>query len=142
MNSQSPKNSYRKPFKPAMDKGWWHKKKFYLFYLLRESTAFLMLWVSVELMFGVICTYTNQYGQDEFYRFIFFLQNPFVVFINILALISALYHTFTWFCLAPKAMSKSKLTYKIHPVISILIFWLITIILSVGILLLVTGHFR
>lgn len=134
--------SYRKPYLADMPNNWWSKLRYYLFYIVRESTAFFMLWISIVLMYGVICAQVNEVGRDEFYRFIFFLQNPIVIVINILALIAALIHSFTWFNLAPKATNIIFAGKKLSATPMVIGFWLVTIILSVMLLLLVLGYFR
>lgn len=105
MNSSESDKLYRKPHLNQMESNWWLKLRCYFFYILRESTAFFMIWTSLVLMFGVVCSHINEMGQNEFYRFIFFLQHPVVIVINTLALLSALIHSLTWFNLAPKAMN-------------------------------------
>ncbi|MDF7666291.1 hypothetical protein PT273_00210 [Orbaceae bacterium ESL0727] len=67
------------------------------FYFLRESSAFFLIWLSLLLMYSIICAYTNQVGQDEFYRVIFFLQKPWVITLNGVALLMLLLHTAIWF---------------------------------------------
>ena len=44
--------------------------------IIDKLTPFSMIWVSLVLMYGVICMYTNRMGQDEFYRFYLFLTKP------------------------------------------------------------------
>lgn len=131
---------YRKLFMPPMANNWWRKSPAYLFYILREATAFFMIWISAEVMYGVICSHMNEFGQDEFYRFIFFLQNPLVVIVNTLALIAALLHTVTWFNLAPKAINLVIAGQKPPAIIFILALWIITVLLSTILFMVILGY--
>lgn len=126
--------TYRKPYQPKMEKRWWLKLPYYFFYIIRESTAFFMIWVSMVLMFGVICAHTNELGQDEFFRFIFFLRSPFAIVMNILALLAALLHTITWFNLVPKAVSVVILGQKPPAILLISSMWIMTLLASAGVL--------
>lgn len=142
MNMNSSGGSYRKPFKPKMDSNWWCKLSYYAFYIARESTAFFMLWVSIVLMYAVVCSHPNEMGQNEFYRFYYFLQHPVVITINVLALLAALLHTITWFNLAPKAANIVVAGKKTPSILLITGLWIITIGISLVLLLLVFGYFK
>ncbi|WP_392562795.1 hypothetical protein RHO12_04755 [Orbus sturtevantii] len=134
--------SYRKPCSANIPNNWWLKLRYYLFYTVRESTSFFMLWVSIVLMYGVICTNTNEMGRDEFYRFIFFLQHPVVIVLNVLSLVAALFHSITWFNLVPKATNIVLSRKKLSPILVTIGFWLVTIAVSTALLLLVFGYFK
>lgn len=142
MSTNDSQKSYRKPHVAKIEGNWWLKSRYYLFYIIRESTAFAMIWLSMVLMFGVICAKTNDLGQDEFYRFIFFLQNPFVIALNVLALMATLFHSITWFNLAPKAINVVIAGKQPPTWFFIIALWSITIIVSIIMLLLVLGYFR
>jgi fumarate reductase subunit C len=43
-------------------------------------------------------------GNDEYQRFLHWAANPWVVLVNVVALIFVVFHAITWFNLAPKAM--------------------------------------
>jgi len=81
-----------------MNARWWMKNPFYRFYMLRESTAVFAVWISLLLIYSL----ANPLG---FYEFI---SNPLVILLNLVALAAALFHTKTWFDLAPKAMNVSE----------------------------------
>jgi len=142
MNIDNQNKSYRNPHCAKMDTKWWRKITHYTFYIMRESTAFFMIWVSIVLMYGVVCAHTNDVGQDEFYRFIFFLQHPIVVVINVLALLAALLHTVTWFNLAPKATNVVIAAKKPPSFMFVASLWIITLAVSICLLMTVYGYFR
>ncbi|MDF7670036.1 hypothetical protein PT276_02250 [Orbaceae bacterium ESL0721] len=72
-----------------------NKQQKLLFYI-RETPAFFLIWLSMLLLYAAICSYTNQMGQDEFYRVIFFLRNNLVVAINVVALLILSIHLIIW----------------------------------------------
>ncbi|KFA59941.1 hypothetical protein GAPWKB11_0684 [Gilliamella apicola] len=78
--------------------------------------------------------YTNAAGQDEFYRFIFFLQKPIVIILNSVALLLALAHSLMWFKQMPNL-----LMFKSKPQSFLLIasLWLITIMGSAWLIIVV-----
>jgi fumarate reductase subunit C len=105
--------------------------------ILNKLVPFSMIWVSLVLMFGVICMYTNAIGQDEFYRFIFFLQSPLVVTINAIALLLALFHSINWFRLIPNVIFKQSIHKKWQVYLLITGLWGVTVVISCCLLLLI-----
>jgi fumarate reductase subunit C len=105
--------------------------------ILNKLVPFSMIWVSLVLMFGVICMYTNAMGQDEFYRFIFFLQSPLVVTINAIALLLALFHSINWFRLIPNVIFKQSIHKKWQVYLLITGLWGVTVVISCCLLLLI-----
>ena len=103
--------------------------------IIDKLTAFSMIWVSMVLMYGVICMYTNAMGQDEFYRFIFFLQSPLTVIINVIALLLALFHSINWFRLIAKVVFKQTTHKKGQVYLLIISLCVVTLLLSYCLLL-------
>ena len=103
--------------------------------IIDKLTAFSMIWVSMVLMYGVICMYTNAMGQDEFYRFIFFLQSPLAVIINVIALLLALFHSINWFRLIAKVVFKQTTHKKGQVYLLIISLCVVTLLLSYCLLL-------
>lgn len=103
--------------------------------IIDKLTAFSMIWVSMVLMYGVICMYTNAMGQDEFYRFIFFLQSPLAVIINVIALLLALFHSINWFRLIANVVFKQTTHKKGQVYLLIIGLCVVTLLLSYCLLL-------
>ena len=103
--------------------------------IIDKLTAFSMIWVSMVLMYGVICMYTNAMGQDEFYRFIFFLQSPLAVIINVIALLLTLFHSINWFRLIAKVVFKQTTHKKGLVYLLIIGLCVVTLLLSYCLLL-------
>ncbi|WP_294964423.1 hypothetical protein [uncultured Gilliamella sp.] len=112
-------------------------KRTVLFSIIHKLIPFSMLWVSLILMYGVICMYTNAVGQDEFYRFIFFLRHPIVVAINSLVLFVALLHSILWFNSTTKILPLNQGNQKSRAWLMSAGLWIVTIAISIFLLLLV-----
>jgi len=114
-----------------MPTSWWKSLPFYRFYMLREGTAIMAVWFSIELIFGL---FALKHGPESWAGFVGFLQNPVVLILNLIALAAALLHTKTWFELAPKAATVIVKDEKLGsgPVITGL--WVVTAIVTVVIL--------
>ncbi|MWP49641.1 MULTISPECIES: hypothetical protein [unclassified Gilliamella] len=98
--------------------------------IMHKLVPFSMIWVSLVLIYGVVCMYTNAVGQDEFYRFIFFLRNPFVVTLNCIALFISVFHTIVWFNLLPKTISSAMFNKKSNALLVIAGLWVVTFAVS------------
>ncbi|NDO83482.1 fumarate reductase subunit C [Citrobacter sp. NCU1] len=121
----------RKAYVRPMTSTWWKKLPFYRFYMLRESTAALAAWFSIELIFGL---FALKHGAESWMGFVGFLQNPVVVILNLIALAAALLHTKTWFELAPKAANIIVKDEKMGPEPIIKGLWAVTAVATVVIL--------
>ena len=90
--------SYRKPYNPPVKKlTWWLDNPFYIYYMVRDGPAVLALCEggSAPTLTGV-APYI-WYLQN-------FLGNPVIIAINVVILVSQLFHAVTWFALMPKAV--------------------------------------
>ena len=87
--------SKRKPYIRQMTGSWWKGHPYYRFYMMREGTAVFAIWASLLLLCGMA-------SPDGIIRV---LSNPLIIFINVVALAAALFHSKTWFELAPKAVN-------------------------------------
>lgn len=114
----------------------------YLSNIAKKANAFFMLWISMVLMYGVVCNYSNEFGQDEFYRFIFFLQHPIVIFLNILSLFFALFHTITYFYCISKTTLLIKNSSKLTRFTLYILLWIVMISVSITLVLMVLGYFK
>lgn len=93
--------SKRKPYTRELPKDWWMKQLFYTKYMLREGSSLLITLYSLILAWGVL---RLSQGEAAFNAWLEALNNPFAILLHLIALVFALYHTITWFSLAPKAV--------------------------------------
>lgn len=88
-------------YQPRISIWWWLTKPSYLLFVLRELSSVFIAWFIVFLLLLVRAVYQ---GAAEYERFLNFAANPFVVFVNLVALAFVLLHTVTWFALTPQAL--------------------------------------
>ncbi|WP_354623339.1 fumarate reductase subunit C [Psychromonas sp. MME2] len=92
--------SKRKPYVRELPNDWWMKQLFYTKYMIREGTSVLITIYSLILAWGVL---RLSQGEAAFNAWLEALHNPFAILLHLIMLVFALYHTVTWFSLAPKA---------------------------------------
>jgi fumarate reductase subunit C len=80
---------------------WWLRRRSYLVFILRELSSVFVAWYVVFLL---MLTHAVGQGNDEYQRFLHWAANPWVVLVNVVALIFVMFHAITWFNLAPKAI--------------------------------------
>ena len=125
--------SKRKPYVRAIQSSWWQSLRAYRLYILRESTAIPTVWFSLILIYAVLAMGK---GGSAFDGFIAFLQNPFILILNIVTLVAVLFHSKTWFVCAPKASMLIVKGKKVPDIVPIMGLWSVTLIVSIAILLL------
>ncbi|MCG6201740.1 fumarate reductase subunit C [Psychromonas antarctica] len=92
--------SKRNPYIRKLPMDWWMKQLFYTKYMIREGSSVFVTLYSLILAWGV---FRLSQGEVAFNGWLDALQSPFAILLHIIMLILALYHTITWFSLAPKA---------------------------------------
>ncbi|MGL1959534.1 MAG: fumarate reductase subunit C [Colwellia sp.] len=93
--------SKRKPYKQTMATNWWLQNKSYKDYMLRSATSIFILLYSVLLFSGL---YALTAGESAFNDWLTMQQSSAFIVFHVITLIAVLYHTGTWFALAPKTM--------------------------------------
>ena len=113
---------------------WWTKKWSHIWFILRELTS-----IGVAFYALIIVRYVHaiNQGPESYASFLSWLQSPLAIILHCVAFVLAVYHSITWFNLAPKAMVIklgkqrvpdyiiSGLNYATWIILSILITWLI-----------------
>lgn len=124
----------RKPFVRPM-RGWWLKNPFYIKYLIREATSVFVGIYAVVLLEGLMALAE---GASSFNAWLTAMHSPLAIAFHIVALAAALYHTVTWFAVAPKVaplifigkqrVQASAITaaqYIVAVVVYAILFWMI-----------------
>jgi len=93
--------SKRKPYTRELPTDWWMKQLFYTKYMIREGSSVFITIYSLILAWGVL---RLSQGEVAFNAWMTSLQSPVAIIVHLIALGLALYHTVTWFSLAPKAV--------------------------------------
>ena len=105
--------SFRKPYNPPVkNMTWWLENSFYTKYMIREGTAVLALFAVLEIVFGIFMLALCDIGPIPTLSGIApyawylqsFLGNPIIIALNVVVLVSQLYHAVTWFALMPAAV--------------------------------------
>lgn len=93
--------SKRKPYHRQLKNDWWLKNLFFTKYMLREGSSIFIIIYTLTLAWGLFRL--NQ-GENAFNAWLTALQHPIAIIFHLIALAFALYHSITWFSLAPKAL--------------------------------------
>jgi len=93
--------SKRKPYQREVQSTWWLKSKFYTLYMIREGSSIFITLYSLILAWGIL---RLSQGEAAFDAWLSALQHPVFILLHLITLILALYHSITWFSLAPKAV--------------------------------------
>ena len=97
----------RRPYVREMPKfSWWLKKKFYTEYMAREATCIFITLYSIMLIVGL---WRLSQGPEQYEAFLAAVQSPLGVILQLIALAFAVYHTVSWFKLAPRGMKPIRL---------------------------------
>jgi fumarate reductase subunit C len=91
-----------KGYRVRMSTYWWLGKWPYLKFILRELSSIFVAWFVIETLMLIKALSEGLLAYAEYQQF---LQNPLVVALNVISLFFVVFHTITWFNLAPKAMA-------------------------------------
>jgi len=88
-------------YRPPIPRLWWVHRRSYLLFALRELSSLFVAWFVVYLLLLVEAVH----GGSETYReFLELSARPWMLVLNVVALVFVLLHAITWFKLAPQAM--------------------------------------
>jgi len=80
---------------------WWLGEWHYLKFILRELTSISVAWFVVLTLFQLRALW---HGPETYAHFTGLLQSPVMIALNAIAFCFVMFHTITWFNLAPRAM--------------------------------------
>lgn len=81
---------------------WWLTKWSYMKFVLRELSSIFVAWFVVLTLLQIRCL---SQGPEAYARWQEWMRNPFLIAGNVVTLFFVLWHTVTWFNLAPRAMA-------------------------------------
>ncbi len=131
MDKSVNKQYYRKD----MSIFWWTRKWTHIRFILRELTSLSVAFFALEI---VLLFFSVSRGPEGYQTFVAVISNPILIILNFIAFVGLIFHSVTWFDLAPKAMvikvGKRPLpaiviagsNYMGWIVVSVLIFWFLT----------------
>jgi fumarate reductase subunit C len=80
---------------------WWSQRWSYLAFILRELSSLFIVWFVV---FTLLQVRALSQGAEAYRQFQGWSRTPTVLVVNIVSLFFVVFHSITWFNLAPKAM--------------------------------------
>jgi len=80
---------------------WWLESWRYTKFVLREVTSVAVAFFALEALWKVRAI---GHGPETYAAFLAWMETPLFVVLNAVAFVFVLYHSITWFNLAPKAM--------------------------------------
>lgn len=80
---------------------WWLRKWYYLKFVLRELSA---IFVAYFVVITLLQIHSLSRGFEAYARFEERMRNPLMIALNAISFLFVLFHTITWFNLAPRAM--------------------------------------
>jgi fumarate reductase subunit C len=88
-------------YRPRVSTFWWLRRRSYVVFVLRELSCVFVAWFVVYLLLLVAAV---SQGEHAYQRFLDWSAAPWMVLLNVVALFFVVFHTVTWFNLAPRAM--------------------------------------
>jgi fumarate reductase subunit C len=89
--------SYRRP----ISTWWWLRKRSYFVFVMRELSSVFVAWLVVYLL---LLVRSVGRGETAYQDFLDRADAPWMVVLNVVALLFVLLHMVTWFNLTPQAM--------------------------------------
>lgn len=86
---------------PGMPISWWIRKKSYVYFIIRELTSIFVAAYAVILLIQVGAL---SRGAEAWEALLEWFATPLSIGLHVIILIFVLYHSITWFNLAPTAM--------------------------------------
>lgn len=114
---------YRKPISTF----WWLRRRSYFVFVLRELSSVFVAWFVVYLLLLVNAAGSGRAAYD---RFLSWSAGPWVLTLNLIALLFVLLHAVTWFNLAPKAMVVQVRDWRVPPVLVLALHFVVWALLT------------
>ena len=80
---------------------WWVHKRSYFIFVMRELSSIFVAWFVAYLLVFIAAVGRSEAAYQEFLDW---AASPWVVVLNVVAMVFLLLHVVTWFSLTPKAM--------------------------------------
>ena len=125
----------RRPYKFEPSKtGWWLKQPRYVRYMMREMSAAFIGIYALVLIAGL---FRLSQGEDAYVEFLAAAEGPVGLTFAVVAMVFAIYHTYSWFQVTPKAMPLMIGGKQVPGVFIVAAHWLGFVVVSVALWLLV-----
>lgn len=91
----------RKPYIAVQPDNWYRKNTYYFFYMLRELTSVPVALAALNFFWGIAALASSE---SAWASWINFQRAPIVLIINLIAIVAAVYNSYSWFIAMPKAI--------------------------------------
>jgi len=91
-----------RPYHRPMPGNWWLINRAYFIFMIRELTS---VFIAIYLVLLLVLINRIAAGPDAYRAYLAFLATPGMLAFHIVALAAALFHSITWFTLAPKGLA-------------------------------------
>ena len=88
-------------YRPHVSVYWWLGEWHYLKFILREISS---VFVAVFVVETILLIHAVRQGPAAYEHYLHSMRNPAILLLNIISLFFVVFHTVTWFNLAPSAM--------------------------------------
>lgn len=123
-------------YNPRMSIFWWIRKKPYVHFIVRELTSVFVAAYAVVLIFQL---WALGQGPEAYEAIVSFFETPFSITLHAVILLAVIFHSITWFKLAPTAMVLKLGKKRIPGSLIITANFLMWIVLSVAMVLLIVA---
>ncbi|HET6781610.1 MAG TPA: fumarate reductase subunit C [bacterium] len=91
-----------RPYHRPMPANWWLTNRAYFMFMIRELTS---VFIAIYVVLILVLINRIAAGPDAYRAYLAFLATPGMLVFHIVALAAALFHSITWFNLAPKGLA-------------------------------------
>ena len=128
----------RRPYIRQTSKiGWWLKQPRYVRYMAREMSA---LFIGIYVLILMAGLFGLSRGEAEYEAFLQKAEGSIGLIFAVVAMIFAVYHTYTWFQVTPKAMPLMIGSKRLPGLIIVAAHWIGFIVVSVVLWLFAGGQ--
>ena len=127
----------RQPYIRELSKtGWWLEQPRYIRYMAREMSA---LFIGIYGLILIVGLFRLSQGEIAYEAFLATVEGPAGLIFAVVAFVFAVYHTYTWFQVTPKAMPLMFGGKRVPGAIIIAAHWFGFLVVSAALWLLVGG---
>lgn len=118
-----------------LPRSWWLKRPAYFRFVIRELTSVAVFAYTLLLIWAL----SSAADAGSFSVFYDFLRSPLSVWLHVVVLVLAFYHTGTWIALTPKVMVLWREDEPVDPNLIVGATGMLFVLVSVGVVWLVLG---
>ena len=127
----------RRPYLREPSKtGWWLEQPRYIRYMAREMSA---LFIGIYALILIVGLFRLSQGEAAYAAFLATVEGPAGLIFAVVAFVFAVYHTYTWFQVTPKAMPLMFGGKRVPGAVIVAAHWFGFLVVSAALWLLVGG---